>query len=418
MSGGRFRGPAGNAFVHGAQNGTFMNLGRVLAPVSPADFAAEFWERAPLHVARNDPAYFSGLYAVADVEVALETGARDLERFALVRAGTPQAPLESYVVTRPAIRGKLTGNPPQAHVDARKVLTLFERGYTLVINDAALLSPQLQRACNRLQRDLGAYVGANVYFTPPSAQGLATHHDAHDTLTLQLEGSKTWRVYQPAIPLPLESQPLHAGTDVPLLAPHRDYTLTAGDTLYLPRGYVHEAVAAGERALHVTFALAPVRAIDLLHATLELAAENNVALRRALPFGWQHDDAFAASFTATLGAELPAMFAAGAIDAGAGAALHDQFAASRGSAAGLFARSAHAAALRAETLLSVSTEGAFLLRERAPELELLLPGTALGLPPGCAGAFAQLLAGPIAFGDLDLPLSAARPRTLRRNTRP
>jgi hypothetical protein len=380
-------------------------LSRVFAPVTPADFAANFWERAPLHVARDDAAYFAGIYGVADVEDALDTGARDLERFALVRAGVPQAPLETYIVTRPAIRAKLTGNAAQAHVDARKVLALFERGYTLVINDAALLTPRLQRACNRLQRDLGAYVGANVYLTPPGAQGLAVHHDAHDTLTVQIEGRKTWRIYEPAIALPLESQQLHAGTNVPPLAPHRDITLAAGDTLYLPRGYVHEAIAAGERALHVTFALAPVRAIDLLQATLELQAEDNLALRRALPLGWQHDANFAATFAATLAAELPALFAERAIDAGARAALHDQFAASRGSATGLFARSTHALELRPETLLSIGPEGAYLLRERAPELELLLPGTALGLPPGCAPAFAQLLAGPVRFGDLDLPLS-------------
>jgi lysine-specific demethylase/histidyl-hydroxylase NO66 len=380
-------------------------LSRVLAPVAPADFAANYWERAPLHVARDDAAYFAGIYGVADVEDALETGARDLERFALVRAGVPQAPLDAYVVTRPAIRGKLTGKAPEAHVDARKVLALFERGYTLVINDAALLSPRLQRACNRLQRDLGAYAGANVYFTPSGAQGLAVHHDAHDTLTVQIEGSKTWRIYEPAVTLPLESQPLHGGTGVPPLTPHRDITLAAGDTLYLPRGYVHEAIAAGERALHVTFALAPVRAIDLLHATLELQAEDNVALRRALPLGWQHDDAFAATFAATLAAEVPGLFAAPAIEAGARAALHDQFAASRGSAAGLFARSSHAASLTPQTLLSISPEGAFLLRERPAELELLLPGTALALPAGCAGAFTQLLAGPVRFGDLDLPLS-------------
>jgi hypothetical protein len=382
-------------------------LSRILAPITPSEFAATAWERAPLHVARDDPAYFAGIYAVADVEDALETGARDLDRFALVRAGAPQAPLDAYVVTRPAIRGKLTGKAAEAHVDARKVLALFDRGYTLVINDAALLSPRLQRACNRLQRDLGAYVAANVYFTPAAAQGLAAHHDAHDTLTVQIEGSKTWRIYEPAVPLPLESQELHAGTNVPPLAPHRELTLAAGDTLYLPRGYVHEAIAAGDRALHVTFALAPVRAIDLLLVTLELAAEANVALRRALPLGWQHDPAFAEAFARTLAAELPAPFTAAALDAGGRAALHDQFAASRGSAGRLFARSTHAVTLRPETLLTVSADGAFLLREQGPELELLLPGTALGLPPGCATAFAQLLAGPVRFADLDLPLAPA-----------
>jgi len=85
---------------------------------------------------------------------------------ALVKAGAAQAALDDYVVTSPAIRWKSTGKGPTAHVDPRKVAALLERGYTLVIKDAALLSARLQRTCNRLQRELGAYVGANVYFTP------------------------------------------------------------------------------------------------------------------------------------------------------------------------------------------------------------------------------------------------------------
>jgi hypothetical protein len=382
-------------------------LDRILAPVTPAAFAERYWEQRPLHVARNDPAYFAGTYSVSDVEAALAIGARDLERFALVRAGAPQAALDAYVVTRPAIRAKMTGKAAEAHVDARKVLALFERGYTLVINDAALLSPRLQRACSRLQRDLGAYVGANVYFTPPGAHGLAAHHDAHDTLTVQIEGSKTWRISEPAIPLPLETQELHAGTTLPALVPHGDITLRPGDTLYLPRGYVHDTQATGERALHVTFALAPVRVIDVLQTTLEVAAEANVALRRALPFGWQHDPGFAATFAAAFSAGASALFSAGAIDDGARAALHDQFAASRAGTTDLFERSARSADLRPETMLSLSDDGAYLLRNRTAALELLLPGTALGLPPGCVAAFERLEAGPVRFGDLDLPLPEA-----------
>ena len=204
-------------------------------------------------------------------------GARDLDRFALVKAGATQAALAEYVLTIPVIRWKTTGKVPTTQLDPRKVLGLFERGYTLVITDAARLSARLQRTCNQLHRILGAYVGANVYFTPPGAQGFELHHDAHDTLTVQIEGTKTWRVYEPAVALPLESQALPRGMPAPELALNREVQLAAGDTLYLPRGYAHQAVATDERALHVTFALAPVRAIDLLHAALDIAAATDVA---------------------------------------------------------------------------------------------------------------------------------------------
>ena len=380
-------------------------LHAVLAPVSVDAFIAEYWERQPLHVARNTPGFFADVYDVADIEEALVAGARDLERFALVRAGAPQAALDEYVVTSPAIRGASTGRPPTAHVDPRKVIALFERGYTLVIKDAALLSARLQRTCNRLQRDLCAYAGANVYFTPPGAQGFEIHHDSHDTLTIQIEGSKTWRIYEPVVELPLESQPLHGGTRLPPLTLHREVTLAAGDTLYLPRGYAHEAVADAARALHVTFALAPVRAIDLLHAILDTRAAGEVGLRRALPFGWQNDPAFAATFCAEIAAASAGIFAPETVAGASEVVLNGLFAASRSDAGGAFDQLAALAGLGPNSILRLNDALPLLLRERAQTVDLMLPGTSLGLPKLCMPALERLQAGPVRFGDLDLKLS-------------
>jgi hypothetical protein len=380
-------------------------LPRILAPVTVDAFAERYWERLPLHVAREAPGYFADLYAVADIEESLVVGARDLERFALVRTGAQQAALEEYVVTRPSIRGKSSGRPPAAHVDSRRVTGLFERGYTLVIKDASLLSGRLQRWCNRLQGDLGAYVGANVYFTPPAEQGFDVHHDAHDTLTVQIEGRKTWRVYEPVVGLPLESQPLNRDTTMPPMTLHREIVLAAGDTLYLPRGYAHEAVAAAERALHVTFALAPVRAIDLLHDALDIAARDDITLRRALPLGWQADPAFTGTFAAELAPRLRNIFDDGHVNEAAGVALNELFAASRGVGGAAFDQLDALAGLQPESLLRWNDDLPSLVRERETTVDVLLPGRALGLPKTCLRALERLAAGPVRFTELDLPFS-------------
>jgi ribosomal protein L16 Arg81 hydroxylase len=380
-------------------------LGTLLAPVTVETFFQEYWERSPLHVARDVAGYFADMYDVADIEESLVVGARDLERFALVKAGSPQAALEEYVLTRPAIRWKSTGKAPTTHVDARKVAGLLERGYTLVIKDAALLSARLQRTCNRLQRDLGAYVGANVYFTPAGAQGLDVHHDTHDTLTVQIEGGKTWRIYEPLVELPLESQQLHRGTRVPPLTLHREIALAAGETLYLPRGFAHEAVATEGRALHVTFALAPLRVIDLLHETLDAAAGADVALRRALPIGWQDDPAFATAFAAQIGPRLAALDGE-TIAAAAHAALNELFAASRSEANAAFDQLIHVAKLRPESILRVNDDLPFLVRERAGTVDVLLPGKSLALSKLCLPALERLQAAPVRFADLAPELAA------------
>ncbi len=381
-------------------------LASILDPVALATFAAEHWERRPLHVARDVPGYFADLFDVADIEDALVAGARDLERFALVRAGDAQAPLDAYVVTNPGIRPRATGKPPAAQIDPRKVLALFEHGYTLVIKDAGALCARLQRWCNRLQHDLGAYAGANVYFTPAGAQGFDVHHDSHDTLTVQIEGTKTWRIYEPAIELPLESQPLHRDTERPPLRLVDEIALAAGDTLYLPRGYAHDARADERRALHVTFALAPVRAIDLLHAALDVAARDDVALRRGLPLGWHDDPAYAAGFARELAPRLGALFSSSTVSAAATAALEELFAASRSDAGGSFGHLAALANLRADSVLSLNLHAPHVLRASATAVEMLVPGKTLGFPLACGRALEQLRAGSVAFGALDLPLSA------------
>ncbi len=380
-------------------------LETLIAPVEIDTFLAEFWEREPLHVPRSAPGYFADLYDVSDIEESLVVGARDLDRFALVKAGAPQAALDDYVVTSPAIRWKSTGKGPTPHVDPRKVAALLERGYTLVIKDAALLSARLQRTCNRLQRELGAYVGANVYFTPAGAQGLDVHHDTHDTLTVQIEGSKTWRVYEPLVELPLESQQLHRGTEIPPLTLHSEVSLGAGETLYLPRGYAHEAVATGERALHVTFALAPLRAIDLLHEMLDVAATGDVTLRRALPMGWHDDPAFAARFAQQAATQLGSI-GAGIVAEAAQSALTGLFASSRSEANAAFDQQQFVAKLGPESVLRVNEDLPFLLRERANGVDVLLPGKMLGLSAACLPPLRALQAGPVRFADLAPELSA------------
>jgi len=380
-------------------------LETLISPVEVDTFLAEFWERAPLHVPRDVPGYFADLFDVSDIEESLVVGARDLDRFALVKAGVPQATFDDYVVTSPAIRWKSTGNAPASHIDPRKVAALLERGYTLVIKDAALLSARLQRTCNRLQRELGAYVGANVYFTPAGAQGLDVHHDTHDTLTVQIEGSKTWRVYEPLVELPLESQQLHRGTQVPALTLHSTVRLDAGETLYLPRGYAHEAVAAGERALHVTFALAPLRAIDLVHEMIDVAATGDVALRRALPIGWHDDPAFAATFARQTAMQLGSLNA-DVVAAAAHGALTGLFASSRSESNAAFDQQQLVAKLGPESLLQVNADLPFLVRERANAVDVLLPGKMLGFSAACLAALQLLQRGPVRYADLAPELSA------------
>ena len=130
---------------------------------------------------------------------------------------------------------------------------------------------------------LGCPVQANAYSTPASSQGLGVHHDTHDVLVLQVAGRKRWLLYEPLLELPLRKQRWSAQLGDPG-EPVDDITLAAGDTLYLPRGWPHEAAAADADALHITVGLHPQTRIDALRDALDECGDD-IEFRRALDTG-------------------------------------------------------------------------------------------------------------------------------------
>lgn len=389
-------------------------LGFVLAPANAADFFATSFEREPLHIQRDDRAYFAGVYGIADVEDALVVGAREPAQFLLVRAGSEVVGPAAFSIDRPAVRWRATGKAAQTMLDPRKVAAYLEQGYTLVVKDAALFSARLQRFSNGLQHGLRSYAQTNVYLTPGGAQGFEVHHDTHDTLTLQLAGEKTWRIYEPVVELPLESQPFHSGTKVPGLRLAREVHLRAGDTLYIPRGYPHEAQSAEATSLHATFALMPMRVIDVLEAVIRLAADNDVELRRSFPPSWTDDAAFPERFAELVAPRIAAALQPERIRVARELVLGEQFALTRAEAAGSVEQVERLRDVAPDAVLRLNDGVAFMVREREKTVDLLIAGKSLGFPKFCAAAFEQLIAGPTTYAELDPQLNAKNRAVLVR----
>jgi len=264
-----------------------MKLGaaaRILAPIGVTAFLDEIYEREPLHAPRNAPNAFADVFSMAELENVLVVGAREPARFALVRADGDELPEDAFTVLVPPPRARSAGRSASRVVDMPAVGARVRAGYTLVIKDASGFSPSLSRFCASLGADLECYVQANVYLTPPGGQGLRAHHDTHDTLTLQIDGEKEWTIYDPLIDLPLETQILAGGVPASAIM-HARVHLKAGDSLYIPRGFPHEARGTRSRSLHVTFALVPVRGVDVLDALVRVVAEADIELRRTIQPG-------------------------------------------------------------------------------------------------------------------------------------
>jgi hypothetical protein len=238
-----------------------MNLaGRLHAAIEPLR------ERAPVHVRDLDRSAVTALLSHAALW-------RWMERGAAARAE------QVY-----AHRDGRTSYLPQAavHEPARWAQARLAEGATIVANGVSQQHEPLARLCEAVAAAFGAHAGANAFLAPPGARGYAAHFDTDDTIFVQLEGSKHWRLYEGPIALPLPWQ--LRGVDEAALGPARLVELRAGEALYLPRGWVHTPVAGDTGSLHVTIGLQPLLVRDRLVEALQRAAQEHPALReRARP---------------------------------------------------------------------------------------------------------------------------------------
>jgi ribosomal protein L16 Arg81 hydroxylase len=142
--------------------------------------------------------------------------------------------------------------------------------------------------CSRLQNALQHPVGANLYVSPPNSQGLLPHFDDHDVFVLQVEGTKIWQLYGSPMPLPLHKMkaPLQSSPG----SSREELTVKAGDLLYIPRGFIHSAITTECRSVHLTVGVRVFTWFNLLANILKEQAEQNVALREALPVGSLRSD--------------------------------------------------------------------------------------------------------------------------------
>jgi hypothetical protein len=163
--------------------------------------------------------------------------------------------------------------PFKAMADVARVAEAFDGGATLVVQGLHHWWPALGTFCRSLEASLGHPAQANAYYTPRSAQGLPVHHDTHDVFCLQVAGAKRWLVYEPVWELPLKHQRYDSTLGAPG-EPVLDVTLHPGDTLYLPRGWLHEANTSAADSLHLTIGANVYSWLDAFKAALDECADD------------------------------------------------------------------------------------------------------------------------------------------------
>ena len=267
-----------------------FTLESLLAPVTLNEFFSDYWEKAPLVISHREPARYRALLGVSDIDFILSS-AFTADKAAVEALGTAEVEKSLKEVSA-------------THVS--ELYDAYRRGSTVRVSRVHRHWKPICELCRSLEQSFAFPVRANLYCTPASAGTSPRHYDTHDVLVLQISGRKSWRIYKPLVQLPLESVPplpfedrtamLKYARGGPRKAranidddecgePVSELMLTAGDLLYIPRGFLHEAWTTDEPSTHVTIGLHVVQWLDLLSVALAQVSNRDVRFRQALPAG-------------------------------------------------------------------------------------------------------------------------------------
>ncbi|GAA4624174.1 hypothetical protein GCM10023196_023290 [Actinoallomurus vinaceus] len=165
----------------------------------------------------------------------------------------------------------------------------LEGGATLVLNDLHFTWRPIADTCRRLAYEIGMPVHANAYLTPRRSQGFDHHHDTHSVFIVQTEGRKTWQLYRPFLPFPLERhawprqvlppEEWHRLRETP---PDHEFVLEPGNVLWIPRGWIHNVFSGDEPSLHLTVGIAETSRYSIVPTLID-ALTDEERFRHDLP---------------------------------------------------------------------------------------------------------------------------------------
>ncbi|MEM9304536.1 MAG: cupin domain-containing protein [Pseudomonadota bacterium] len=262
------------------------DLRELLSPPGWDVFLTDHWQQQPLHVPGEGSNRFAPLVTHADVDriLAAQAGKAD---FPISVIGSHQgkgvpADKRSY---------------DRTHWTPEHVAERVREGATVRIGNMARYAPEVARLVRAFETVIHTDIAVNLYRTPASSRAFDAHFDNHDVFIIQLDGSKTWRLYDPPRDLPMEvtfpgrlslMQPKLPFGEMflpsrPAVELRDEIRMRPGDLLYIPRGFTHQVFTEDEDSLHLTVAAPVITWYEVAaHALIEAAAESR-ALRTALP---------------------------------------------------------------------------------------------------------------------------------------
>ncbi|MFF0227591.1 JmjC domain-containing protein [Streptomyces sp. NPDC004629] len=223
-----------------------MSLNLLLPPQELAGLLAD-WPTEPRVYARGRTALDS-IVTVRSLHEWIDTGCVPVAEVAVMKAGPSN---------REAFK-------TDGRTDPVKLRTFYADGYTIRLGNLQRVIPAFATMSKAIQRETGYSNYVHAFLTPAGEQGLLHHWDQQMALVVQIAGAKTWQLWKPVYEAPMreyqESFRVWQPDFIPAwkaAGPDLSIDLEAGQTLLLPRGWVHNPHALGhtEDSVHLTYAI-------------------------------------------------------------------------------------------------------------------------------------------------------------------
>ena len=255
-------------------------LGFLIAPVTRDQFMNAYFERETLINIRNEPERYAELLTLAGLDQFIASA--DL-REGMVDLTNHHNRIErdSYI-------------DDSGRVSRVAITEEYLRGATIILPQLHDSMFNLSEFCRALEEVFSCHMQTNIYLTPQKLeegganQGFPPHYDNHDVFVMQISGAKAWKIYGTPVTIPFRGETFQPGQHEagPVT---QEFTLNAGDCVYIPRGVMHDAQNSGdEPSLHITVGLITKTWADLLLESISELALTSPDFRRSLPAGFAH----------------------------------------------------------------------------------------------------------------------------------
>ena len=227
---------------------TLHSFETLLSPYD-GDFTDRVMGQLALYIA-GFPAKFADLFSWLELNRLLEFGGLASPRLRIISQGLEMSP-DLYLGV--GASGYPRPRPP-------KIYSALRSGGVLVIQSVEELCERISRLCQMCELKLQVPVMADLYANCASSDAGGLRWNDQELLLLQLDGSRAWRLYPPTglSPVPPNSPPEPTGE------PAWEGVLTAGDLLYLPRGWWY-ADRWVNSALYLAMKFRNPTGLDVLH---------------------------------------------------------------------------------------------------------------------------------------------------------